>query len=258
MNDDQRPERTEPADHCEHRRTFLRRAGQATALLVLGTGCGHTSTTKAATGGGHGAGGMGSSSTAGQGGAGGAGSSGAVTGGSGPEGSGGMGGGAPLSCAPTAPNIEGPYYKPGAPPKADLRPPAAKGTTLRIRGVVRSPACEPIAGAILDVWQADPLGGYDNAGFAYRGVLATAQDGSYEIVTFVPGHYLNGKSYRPAHVHVKVAAENFAPLTTQLYFEGDPYNDTDPFIDSSLIMKLEDVAPNEKRAQFDFTVRRAI
>jgi len=71
----------------------------------------------------------------------------------------------------------------------------------------------------------------------------------------VPGRYLNGAQYRPAHVHVKVSAPGFLPLTTQLYFPGDPYNAVDPFTVCSLIMRVADEG-GLKRASFDFVLRR--
>ena len=64
------------------------------------------------------------------------------------------------------------------------------------------------------------------------------------------------RKYRPAHVHVKVSAPGFLPLTTQLYFPGDPYNAVDPVIVRSLSMRVADEG-GLKRASFDFVLRRA-
>src|SRR5690606_34392367 len=99
-------------------------------------------------------------------------------------------------------------------------------------------------GAVLDFWQADDDGGYDNDGvadppageFVLRGKVESDAAGGFSLKTIIPGHYLNGNQYRPAHIHVTVSAPGFASLTTQLYFEGDPYNEIDPFIIDSLIM----------------------
>ena len=74
--------------------------------------------------------------------------------------------------------------------------------------------------------------------------------------TIVPGRYLNGRQYRPAHVHVKVRASGFAELTTQLYFPGDPYNDIDPFIHRSLIIGTEKARAG-MLGHFDFVLRQA-
>lgn len=160
---------------------------------------------------------------------------------------------APVACAVTAANIEGPFYKPGAPSRAVLASSRDPGEPLVLTGAVRSTSCAPIAGAILDVWHADARGGYDNDGWGLRGTLATDAHGRWQLRTIVPGRYLNGRRYRPTHVHVKLRAPGHRPLTTQLYFEGDPYNDGDDFIVPSLIMPHRKVG-DARRAAFDFVL----
>jgi protocatechuate 3,4-dioxygenase beta subunit len=158
------------------------------------------------------------------------------------------------SCgATTAANIEGPFYKSGAPHRAVLVDSKDRGERLVIAGTVLTPECEPIAGAELDVWHADASGGYDLEGFYFRGVLVTDDRGRYELRTIVPGRYLNGDRYRPAHVHVKLRASGHRTLTTQLYFAGDPYNDGDAFILDSLIMQTKKIGAT-RRAAFDFVL----
>jgi catechol 1,2-dioxygenase len=174
--------------------------------------------------------------------------------------------GAPASCTTTAPNIEGPYYRAGAPMRSELAEPTMNGTRLVLDGRVLGDDCSsPLEGATLDVWQADAEGRYDNDGhdgrrtpgpLVLRGKLAAAKGGAYEVKTIIPGRYLNGAQYRPSHIHVKVSAPGYRSLTTQLYFEGDPYNDVDPFIDKSLIMKLRSTGA-ARAATFDFVLARA-
>src|SRR5262245_29490852 len=72
---------------------------------------------------------------------------------------------APGACAPTEDNIEGPFFKPGAPRRTILAKPDAPGTRLRIVGRVLSASCAPLTGARLEVWHANDRGAYDNAGF---------------------------------------------------------------------------------------------
>jgi protocatechuate 3,4-dioxygenase beta subunit len=186
----------------------------------------------------------------------------------GPDGGGGGGGGAPdgsgsaeadgapgADCAETEANIEGPFYKEGAPSRMVLVDADTPGTRITVSGrVLAADGCTPLAGATLDVWQADASGAYDNDGFRLRGVLETAGDGSYEIVTIVPGHYLNGDRYRPAHIHVKASAPGHQLLTTQLYFADDPYNEGDPYIRDSLIMAPSENADGSLAATFDFVL----
>ncbi len=119
----------------------------------------------------------------------------------------------------------GPYYTPNAPFRTSLIDEGMKGTKLVIRGRVRSTRSpRGLAGAVLDVWQADDGGAYDNEGFTLRGKFRADASGAFTIETIVPGRYLDGDGYRPAHLHVIVRAEGHADVTTQLYFAGDPFN----------------------------------
>jgi protocatechuate 3,4-dioxygenase beta subunit len=145
------------------------------------------------------------------------------------------------TCKYTSEDIEGPYYKPNAPTrpgnvvcdKAEM----VNGTQLLVHGRIRTPDCWSPQAAHLDVWQANPQGGYsdqeDKSGpnFWCRGQLDTDAEGNYQFLTTIPGSYMDGDAYRPAHIHFKVSkadtpGEN--PLTTQLYFIEDPYIETDP------------------------------
>jgi protocatechuate 3,4-dioxygenase beta subunit len=149
-------------------------------------------------------------------------------------------------------NIEGPYYKAGAPFVNELAG-GLSGTLLALSGRVKSQTCEPLAGALIDLWQANDAGAYDQVGWTLRGKTVCDAAGAYRFSTIIPGHYLNGAQYRPAHIHVKVSAPGYVLLTTQLYFVGDPYNDIDPFIKPSLIMTPADVVGG-KAARFDFVL----
>ncbi len=168
------------------------------------------------------------------------------------------------SCRVTADNIEGPYWRPDAPFRASLAEPGSAGVPLRLSGRVLSNDCAtPIRDAVLDFWQADETGHYDNDGsmrlppgkLLLRGKVKSASDGAFDLATIVPGRYLNGRTYRPAHLHVKLTAAGFAPLTTQLYFPDDPYNDRDPFIVRSLLMKIS-ATRDGQLARYDFVLRR--
>lgn len=140
-------------------------------------------------------------------------------------------------CVPTEPNIEGPFFKAGAPQRSVLAEPGAQGRALTVSGRVLGLGCGPVAAALLEVWQADHEGAYDNEGFTHRGQLRADDAGRFRFDTIMPGRYLNGAQYRPAHIHVKVHVPGSEVLTTQLYFEGDPYNDVDPWLRPSLVMR---------------------
>lgn len=155
---------------------------------------------------------------------------------------------------PTEDQIEGPFYRAGAPDKSVLVEDGDPGVRLSVSGKVLAVDCSVLAGALLDVWHADDAGAYDQTGYHFRGKLTAGGDGSYRFDTIIPGRYLNGAQYRPSHIHLKVSAPGFVLLTTQLYFEGDPFNDVDPFLHPSLIMPLTDDGAGGKLASFDFVL----
>jgi protocatechuate 3,4-dioxygenase beta subunit len=165
----------------------------------------------------------------------------------------GDGDGPPAACVATADNIEGPFYKSGAPSRAVLVRDRDPGERLVLAGTVRDTRCRPLANAVLDVWHADARGGYDNTGWGMRGTLVTDARGRWSLRTIVPGRYLNGRRYRPSHIHVKLRARGHAELTTQLYLAGDPYLKGDPFVVPSLIMPHRRDG-SARRAAFDFVL----
>jgi protocatechuate 3,4-dioxygenase beta subunit len=125
---------------------------------------------------------------------------------------------------------EGPFYTTNPPLIENnmLASPYEAGTRLIISGQVRNLDCsEVIPNARIDIWQANEAGAYDNAGYNLRGYTLSNSQGFYVFETIVPGHYPNGGSFRPSHIHVKITPPGFDTLTTQLYFEGDEYIPTD-------------------------------
>ncbi|MGH3519959.1 MAG: dioxygenase [Haloechinothrix sp.] len=146
--------------------------------------------------------------------------------------------------------IEGPYYKPGAP---QLDSPATlpqrsdePGDTLVFTGSVRDLDGNPLPGSIVDIWQADAHGFYsqfhpDPPEWNLRANVTTDEAGRFEITTVVPAPYEIPKDgptgkmiiaagwhhWRPAHLHMMVRAEGKQPLTSQLFFAGGDYIDSD-------------------------------
>lgn len=155
-------------------------------------------------------------------------------------------------CKPTESDMLGPFYKEDAPFKQRLGE-GIEGERLIITGKVMDMRCQPLKGAILDIWQANSTGEYDNKGFTLRGKVKTNNDGVYLIDTIIPKEYGQGDITRPGHIHLKVGVPNQPTLTTQLYFEGDPYL-TD-LEDKSLIMKITD-SNGTKKAKFDFVIEK--
>ncbi|MTD53036.1 catechol 1,2-dioxygenase [Amycolatopsis sp. RM579] len=140
-----------------------------------------------------------------------------------------------------------------------MRPDEA-GEPLIVSGTVRSTTGDPVPGAIVDVWQIDAddvYSGLTTADFAMLGItpdipndatgiptynlrakIVADSDGHYEFRTIMPGvesfgfkpgsplealtQALRLEGDRPLHIHAIVSADGFLPLTTQIYFDGDP------------------------------------
>lgn len=149
----------------------------------------------------------------------------------------------------TPPQTEGPYFKPNTPMRASLLEPGMPGTKLVIEGSVLTTGCKPVARALLDFWQADAGGHYDNAGYRLRGHQLTDEAGRYRLETVVPAQYPG----RTRHIHVKVEAPGQPALTTQLYFPDDASNRRDSIFDPALVMRVRDVEGG-KLATFDFVL----
>jgi len=147
----------------------------------------------------------------------------------------------------TPAQTEGPYFKPSTPERTSLLEPGMGGTRLIVSGYVLTRACQPVARALLDFWQADAAGAYDNAGYRLRAHQFTDEAGRYYLETVVPGLYTG----RTRHLHVKVQAPNQPVLTTQLYFPDEPRNARDGIFNRALVMSVTDGADG-KLATFNF------
>ncbi len=144
--------------------------------------------------------------------------------------------------------VLGPYYLPDAPilESGQLAGEEESGERVTLTGVVQDTSGNPLPNATLDIWQSDAEGRYSNFDEGttpgnLRGKVVSGQDGSYSVHTVVPAPYqiphagptgrvlevLGRHPWRPAHIHMIVSADGYEPLTTQIYFEGDPYLDSD-------------------------------
>jgi protocatechuate 3,4-dioxygenase beta subunit len=154
------------------------------------------------------------------------------------------------SCRKTVALTEGPYWKAGSPARSNLRTKGIRGTPMRLTGRVVTTACRPIAGAVIDVWQADGLGRYDNAGFRLRGHLATRGDGTWTLNTVIPAQYPG----RTEHIHVKVRTPSGSTLTTQLFFPGVASNDGDGIYVPSMLVRHFRRQGSRYRGTFTFAL----
>ena len=90
---------------------------------------------------------------------------------------------------PTPRQGAGPFYTPDTPHRASLLEPGLRGTPLVLVGYVLRTNCQPLANVLLDFWQSNSEGRYDNQGYILRGHQFTDASGQYRLETIVPGLY---------------------------------------------------------------------
>jgi protocatechuate 3,4-dioxygenase beta subunit len=148
----------------------------------------------------------------------------------------------------TESTVLGPFYREGArelPWGASISL-DGHGEPAIVSGRVLSTDGSPIAGALLDVWQGDENGLYEQQDpeqpdMNLRGRFRTDAEGRYKITAIKPVSYpvpddgpvgqmlaaLGRPPYRPAHIHFIVSAPGHASVSTHLFASGDPYLDSD-------------------------------
>lgn len=148
----------------------------------------------------------------------------------------------------TPATVLGPFHIDGSPavPRGFDMSDGVPGTPLFVTGKVTDTGGRPVAGALLDVWQADADGAYeaqlpevDEA--RLRAKYRTAEDGSYCIRTIAPRGYaipMDGpvgeliratdiSHFRPAHIHFLIDEPGYRKLITHLFQAGSDYLDSD-------------------------------
>ena len=156
---------------------------------------------------------------------------------------------------------EGPYFSRNSPLRRSLLDTDLPGTRLVLTGVVRGVGCAALGGALLDFWQADGYGDYDNRGYRLRGHQFTDAEGRYRLETVLPGLYPG----RTRHIHVKLQAPGGPVLTTQLYFPAEAQNRNDRIFSPALLVSLVEPSAGQTsgppagqvQASFDFVIRAA-
>jgi protocatechuate 3,4-dioxygenase beta subunit len=147
---------------------------------------------------------------------------------------------------PTPAQTEGPYFTPNSPERASLLEAGLPGERLTVAGTVLATDCRPLRRALLDFWQADADGQYDNQGYRLRGHQFTDADGRFTLETVVPGLYPG----RTRHIHVKAQAPDGPVLTTQLYFPGEAANAGDGIFREELLLTMD----ADRQASFTFVL----
>lgn len=181
----------------------------------------------------------------------------------------------------TAPSLLGPYYVEGAPIlakpyKLPMRQ-SERGEKLIFSGTVKDVDGNPLAKALVDMWQVDADGYYssfesDAPPYNLRGRFYTDENGYFEVETIVPVPYriptggpigeflgmIDQQPYRPAHIQFMFKRKGYETLITQVFFEGDEWleDDVADGVRSTLVTKLHDKS-DLKVASLDFVMRYA-
>ncbi len=161
--------------------------------------------------------------------------------------------------------VLGPFHVPDAPelPMGANICLDQKGDPMRVQGRILDTEGNPIAGAKIDVWQANDEGFYDvqqkgiQPDFNLRGVFRTGADGAYHFRGVKPKFYpipadgpvgkllaaLGRHPYRPAHLHYIIEAQGYDRLVTHIFDPDDPYIRSDAVfgVKESLMAKFNHV-----------------
>ena len=151
---------------------------------------------------------------------------------------------------PTPALTEGPYFTPSSPKRKSIVPAGAAGTRLTLTGRVLRTNGRPVANALIDWWQCDARGVYDNSGYRFRGHQFTDAQGRWTLNTVVPGIYPG----RTRHIHVKVQAPRRRVLTTQLFFPGVAANRSDGIYTAECLISGWRLAQGRRHGRFDFVL----
>jgi catechol 1,2-dioxygenase len=150
----------------------------------------------------------------------------------------------------TPSSVEGPFHS-AAPARQNgdwiaEGPERQRAEVMVVRGRVTDIDGKPIAGAVVDVWQADDAGHYDTQDPAQdlgnlRGLFTPDADGGYWFRSVVPSSYpvptdgpggemlraMGRHPMRPAHIHYRVEAPGHRPVTTHVFVAGDEHLGSD-------------------------------
>lgn len=144
-------------------------------------------------------------------------------------------------------SVLGPFYRPNAPfleIGGDLIR-ENEGERIIFQGHVRDTDGNPIKDALIDSWQNAANGEYENVDpiqpdMNLRCRMRTDENGYYGFSTTKPvpykvpddgsgGIYMQAVKrhcWRPCHMHVRLSAEGYEELVTEIFNETDPYNDS--------------------------------
>ena len=170
----------------------------------------------------------------------------------------------------TESTVLGPFWTPDAPRRefgaSIIDDPRAGGTPAYVYGSVTDPSGKAIPGAELDIWQNGADGLYtvqrsDAPEEHLRGRFYSRDDGSYAFIGVRPVPYtvpddgpvgamldVTGRhAWRPAHIHMIIAAPGYQRLQTHIFDSRSAYLDSDAVfaVKASLLRQFEERTPDD-------------
>ena len=164
--------------------------------------------------------------------------------------------------------------------KAAAGAPRATGQLIQISGRLTDEDGSPLAGAVIEIWQANSAGKYVHdadrhpapidPNFTGEGRLVTDSEGNFQFLSIKPGAYPvleSGWWWRPPHIHFSILARSWMDrFVTQIFFPGEPLNETDLLLNAvpdrdvreRLIFQFEGTSMGELNAmgfRRDFVLR---
>jgi protocatechuate 3,4-dioxygenase beta subunit len=150
----------------------------------------------------------------------------------------------------TPPQIEGPYFRLGAPRRESLIEPGISGERFSLSGRVLNPNGRPIPHAVVHFWMSDDEGNYDMIGHQLHGYTETDAEGRYRMEMIEPACY---EPRQAKHIHVKVQGVSRI-LTTQLFLSDDEGRLRDRWYLPELEVNVQHAADGTRYGTFDFVV----
>jgi protocatechuate 3,4-dioxygenase beta subunit len=177
--------------------------------------------------------------------------------------------------ARTPAQTEGPFYPLDKPLDADAdltliegRAERAAGQVVHVMGRVLDVTGKPVAGARVEIWQANTYGRYTHPGdrnpaaldpnFEGYANLVADEQGRYRFKTIKPGAYPAGGGMRPPHIHFGVNGAG-SRLVTQMYFSGEARNEGDFILERTGAagkLLIADVGPPTRDLEADSLLAR--
>lgn len=176
----------------------------------------------------------------------------------------------------TESTVLGPFFVADAPEMplgANIAKPGTPGEPCSVTGTVRRLDGKPVAGALLDIWEAGGDGFYDvqkTEGTNLRARFHADAEGKFNFKCVLPASYpvphdgpvgrmlvATGRHpMRPGHLHTMLSAPGYNTLVTHLFVKGDEYLDSDAVfgVKDSLIVDFKKAASGEYSAHYDFVL----